>query len=92
MINDEIKEYDYLWGKEKYRYVLLKVETEYCIIYIDQKDGDEFLLIEDDDIADAVIKKMIKCGNEICETIDELESYKKTLFYKRVKLEVDDGK
>ena len=64
----DISDYEYLWNENKEDYVLLRVDDDYMII---DRVLQMVLLIEDDDISDRVIAKMIDEGNLIFDTLEQ---------------------
>lgn len=64
----DISDYEYLWNEDKEDYVLLRVEEDYLII---DRVHQMVLLIEDDDMSDRVIAKMIDEGNLIFDTLEQ---------------------
>lgn len=69
---DTLNEYSYIWGPDIDKYVLVKDELGDSIFSINGKEL-MFLLIEDDIVADAVIAKMLECGNKVYNSIAELQ-------------------
>lgn len=65
-----IDEFSYLWTTQKEESVLVKTEHGYGIV---NKKERTVLLIEDDDLAEKVINKMLQEGNRTYENI--LEAY-----------------
>ena len=68
---DTLNEYSYIWGKDKDKYVILQDELENSIFFINGKEL-MFLLIEDDNISDLIVSKMLECGNKVYSNILEL--------------------
>ncbi len=64
----DISDYEYLWNENKEDYVLLRVDDDYMII---DRVLQMVLLIEDDDMSDRVIAKMIDEGNLIFDTLEQ---------------------
>lgn len=64
----DISDYENLWNKDKGDYVLLRVEDDYMII---NRVRQTVLLIEDDDISDRVIAKMIEEESMIFDTLEQ---------------------
>lgn len=64
----DISDYENLWNEDKEDYVLLRVDDDYMII---DRVLQMVLLIEDDDISDRVIAKMIDEGNLIFDTLEQ---------------------
>ncbi len=67
-----LSEYAYMWESKKDEYVLVKDETGIDIFKI---GGEEilFVLIEDDDLSNQIVLKMLECGNKIYDSICELQ-------------------
>ncbi|MCM3269950.1 hypothetical protein [Paenibacillus elgii] len=53
----DIKEYEFLWTTQKDIHALQKMSNGYLIINIQDNTA---LIIEDDDISDAVVKEMLR--------------------------------
>jgi len=68
--NMNIDDHSYLWLQEKDKYVLVKGKHGYSVI---NKVDHTMLLIEDDELADAIAAEMIKQGNAVYDSI--LEAY-----------------
>lgn len=64
----DISDYEYLWNEDKEDYVLLRVEEDYLII---DRVHQMVLLIEDDDMSDKVIAKMIDEKSLIFDTLEQ---------------------
>ena len=64
----DISDYEYLWNEDKEDYVLLRVEEDYLII---DRVHQMVLLIEDDDMSDRVIVKMIEEESLIFDTLEQ---------------------
>ena len=64
----DISDYEYLWNEDKEDYVLLRVEEHYLII---DRVHQMVLLIEDDDMSDRVIAKMIEEESLIFDTLEQ---------------------
>ncbi|MEZ3431281.1 MAG: hypothetical protein K1W36_13835 [Lachnospiraceae bacterium] len=64
----DISDYEYLWNEDKEDYVLLRVEEDYLII---DRVHQMVLLIEDDDMSDRVIAKMIEEESLIFDTLEQ---------------------
>jgi len=64
----DISDYEYLWNEDKEDYVLLRVEEDYLII---DRVHQMVLLIEDDDMSDRVIAKMIEEESLILDTLEQ---------------------
>jgi len=64
----DISDYKDLWNEGKEEYVLLRVEDDYLII---NRVRQTVLLIEDDDMSDKVIAKMIDEGSLIFDTLEQ---------------------
>lgn len=64
----DISDYEYLWNEDKEEYVLLRVEDGYIII---DRVHQMVLMIEDDDMFDKVIAKMIEEGSLIFDTLEQ---------------------
>ena len=69
---DVLNEHSYIWESDRDRYVLVKDELEYDIIFINEKEL-MFFLIEDDTLADLIINKMLENGNKVYNSIKELQ-------------------
>lgn len=63
-----LEEYKYLWEDQKEDWVLVKSETLYFII---NKRTQMALLISDDSLNQAVIRKMLESGNKIYDDIED---------------------
>lgn len=64
----DISKYNYLWKDEKNDWVLVNIENGYGIVNNRTK---MMLLVEDDNLADALIRKMIESGNKKYDSIQE---------------------
>ena len=64
----DISDYENLWNEDKGDYVLLRVEDDYMII---NRVRQTVLLIEDDDMSDRVIAKMIEEESLIFDTLEQ---------------------
>lgn len=64
----DISDYEYLWNEDKEDYVLLRVEEDYLII---DRVHQMVLLIEDDDMSDRVIAKIIEEESLIFDTLEQ---------------------
>lgn len=69
---DILNEYSYIWDRDKEKYVLLDDETGKSIWFIGGKEL-MFSLIENDDLADLIIEKMLNAGNKVYNSIVELQ-------------------
>ena len=69
---DVLNEHSYIWESDRDRYVLVKDELEYDIIFINEKEL-MFFLIEDDTLVDLIISKMLENGNKVYNSIEELQ-------------------
>ena len=69
---DSLNELSYIWESDKDNYVLLKDEIGYDFFCIEGKELG-YLLIEDNELADAVVAKMLESGNVVCNGINELD-------------------
>jgi hypothetical protein len=75
-VNRELDEYAHLWGSEAKDYVLVSpsavsIEPRSCMIFHlkgSNRRGTA-LVIEDDEIARAVIQRMVEAGVEIVDTV-----------------------
>lgn len=75
----DISDYKDLWNEGKEEYVLLRVEDDYMII---DRVHQMVLLIEDDDMSDKVIAKMIDEGSLIFDTLEQAyDSVRKWVLY-----------
>lgn len=67
---DGIDCFSYLWGEEKNNYVLVRVSrTKDAGFVICKKSTRGVLLIDDDEIENVVIQKMIEHGVPICDSM-----------------------
>ena len=66
----DINEYSYLWTTKKEEFVLVNTEYGYGIV---NKKDQTVLSISDEDVEEAVIKKMIDEGNRMYKNI--LDAY-----------------
>lgn len=69
---DALNEYSYIWESDKDKYVLLNDELDISILYLNEKEV-MFFLIEDDELSDSIITKMLESGNKVYNSIDELQ-------------------
>lgn len=69
---NELNELSYMWEEEKDKYVLLNDKLDISILYINEKEI-MFVLIEDDELDDLIISKMIESGNKVYNSINELQ-------------------
>lgn len=69
---DALNEYSYIWESDKDKYVLLNDELDISILYLNEKEV-MFFLIEDDELSDSIIAKMLESGNKVYNSIDELQ-------------------
>lgn len=67
-----MNELSYMWEEEKDKYVLLNDKLDISILYINEKEI-MFVLIEDDELDDLIISKMIESGNKVYNSVDELQ-------------------
>ena len=67
-----LDEYSYIWQTDKDKYVLLNDELGNSILFIKEKEI-MFFLIEDDALLDLIISKMMEHGNQIYNSIAELQ-------------------
>ncbi len=69
----DINNYSYIWEEDKERYVLLHDEIGKSIIFL---DGNTimFYLIEDDELVDEIINRMLVAGNKTYSSITELQN------------------
>ena len=67
----DINYYSYIWEKDKEKYVLLDDEIGKSILYL---NGNKvmFYLIEDNELVEQIIERMIVAGNKKYTSIDEL--------------------
>ena len=65
-----IDEFNFLWTKEKDESVLVYTEYGYCIV---NKLNQTVLSISDEEIYQAVVKKMLDAGNKVYDNI--LDAY-----------------
>ena len=63
-----IDDYSYLWTTEKNSWVL--VNTEYGYTIVNKKDQ-KALLVSNEELADALVEKMLKEGNQTYENIND---------------------
>jgi len=63
----DLEEFQYIWTTNREEYVLVKVKSGGYAIF--NKADSTALIIEDDDIYEAVIKKMLDNGCEVLERI-----------------------
>lgn len=69
---DALNEYSYIWESDKDKYALLNDELDISILYLNEKEV-MFFLIEDDELSDSIIAKMLESGNKVYNSIDELQ-------------------
>lgn len=67
-----LNEYSYIWETEKDNYVLLNDGFGDSILFINGKEV-LFFLVEDDALADSIIAKMLESGNQVYNSIAELQ-------------------
>ena len=69
----DLNEYSYIWEKDKEKYVLLDDETGKSILFL---DGNKimFYLIEDDELVNQIINRMLVAGNKTYTSIKELQN------------------
>lgn len=65
-----LNEYSYIWKSDKDKYVLINDDNS--IMYINGKEI-MFFLIEDDELANSIVAKMLEYGNKVYNNIDELQ-------------------
>ena len=63
-----IEDYNYLWTTEKDSWVLVNTEYGYTIV---NKKAQKALLVTNEELADALIEKMLKEGNQTYENIND---------------------
>ena len=63
-----IDDYKYLWTTEKDSWVLVNTEYGYAIV---NKKAQKALLVSNEELADALIEKMLKVGNRTYENIND---------------------
>ncbi len=64
----QIDDYNYLWTTEKKSWVLVNTEYGYAIV---NKMNKTALLISNDELADALVEKMLKAGNQAYDNIND---------------------
>lgn len=69
---DKLKEYSYIWEKDRDKYILLDDEFGTSIFTIDE-NGLVFVVIEDDILVDLIVAKMLENGNKVYNNIQELQ-------------------
>ena len=67
-----LDEYSNIWQTDKYKLVLLSDDLGNSILFIKEKKI-MFVLIEDDEVHDMIISKMLENGNKIYNNIAELQ-------------------
>ncbi len=68
----QLDEFAPLWGSEAKNYVLVSLElgsTNPCSCLIFHRESKTAMVIEEDEIAQAVIQRMVEAGVEIVDTI-----------------------
>ena len=63
-----IEDYNYLWTTEKDSWVLVNTEYGYAIV---NKKDQKALLVSNEELADALVEKMLKAGNQTYENIND---------------------
>lgn len=71
---NELKDYSFIWGKEKNRYVLVRDEFGDSIFHIKGKEI-MFFIIEEEALAELIVRNMIAEGNKVFNNIKELKEY-----------------
>lgn len=69
----DLNEYSYIWEKDKEKYVLLDDEISKSILFLDDNKI-MFYLIEDDELVEQIINRMLAAGNKIYTSITELRN------------------
>lgn len=69
---DELNEYSYMWKEKKDKYVLLSDEDVISIICLYQGMTLIFLM-EDEILNDLIVEKMLKSGNKVCYSWEEVD-------------------
>ena len=70
---NKLSEYSYIWETDKEKYVLVDDDLGRSIFFIKDKEI-MFFLLEDDDLLDRIICKMIESGNKIYSSVTELQN------------------
>ncbi len=63
-----IENYSYLWNEKKKDFVLVKTDLGYGIV---DKREHSVLLMEDEELEQRIISKMLKNGNKVYEDINQ---------------------
>ena len=61
-----VENYSYLWNEKKEEFVLVKTDLGYAII---NKKDHSMLLIEDSDLDQKLVRKMMENGNKVYDDI-----------------------
>ena len=69
---NRLDEYSYIWEVDKDKHVLLSDDLGDSILYIKEKEI-MFVLIEDDELHNMIISKMLEHGNKLYNSIAELQ-------------------
>lgn len=67
-----LEDYSHIWQEDKDKYVLLIDELGDRIFFIKENEI-MFFLIEDDTLYELIISKMIKHGNKVYNSIEEIQ-------------------
>lgn len=70
---NKLSEYSYIWETDKEKYVLVDDDLGRSIFFIKDKEI-MFFLLEDDDLLDMIICKMIESGNKKYSSVIELQN------------------
>lgn len=70
---NKLSEYSYIWETDKEKYVLVDDDLGRSIFFIKDKEI-MFFLLEDDDLLDMIICKMIESGNKKYSSVTELQN------------------
>ena len=70
---NKLSEYSYIWETDKEKYVLVDDDLGRSIFFIKDKEI-MFFLLEDDDLLDMIICKMIESRNKKYSSVTELQN------------------
>lgn len=70
---NKLSEYSHIWETDKEKYVLVDDDLGRSIFFIKDKEI-MFFLLEDDDLLDKIICKMIESGNKKYSSVTELQN------------------
>ena len=70
---NKLSEYSYIWETDKEKYVLVDDDLGRSIFFIKDKEI-MFFLLEDDDLLDMIICKMIESENKKYSSVTELQN------------------